>query len=266
MNRRVMLCAALGLFAPVSVAGVVVKTEVKASDASAKSGNEAFYAEGEMVRMDSPSAAGGDDLSVIFRDQVMWFVNHEKHVCQKIDREGLAALSAQLDAVMTELAKLPPEQRAMMESMMKGKVPGMRKPAPLRVETGTAEQVGPYACTVHTGYSGDEKLWEVCSADPSVADDLAEAMVAFHAMSRFTSELQKVVQRGPFAAMIASPYNEIDELEGFPVRVRTFNDKGEIVRESTLTSIKRQDIEEAVFEIPKGYKVKDLADELKKGG
>ena len=266
MKRTFLACAALVLLCPPAWAGVVVEMEVTATDPSGKAEIETFYAEGENVRMDPRSTRGDKEMSVIFRDQTLWFLNHDKKVAQKIDKDGMEALSAQLDAVMKQLENVPPEQRAMMEKMMQGKMPGgMGEAPPQRVEVGGSEQVGEYPCTVHTLYSAEERVWEVCSADESVAEDVAEAMGAFRAMSKFTEELQDVMRQGPFANMIQTPYNEIDELGGFPVRVRQFNKKGEVTSETTLKSITRQDVDDAVFSIPKGYKVKNLQDEMKKG-
>jgi hypothetical protein len=204
-------------------------------------------------------------MSAIFRDQTMWFVNHDKKLCQRIDKEGMAELSSQLEAAMKEFEKIPPEQRAMMEKMMKGKMPGMEEPPEHRVEKGGVEQVGECECTVHALYSDENKVSEVCVADESVGADIAEAMGAFRAMSRFTEDLQRFVQRSPFVSMVESPYSRIDEVGGFPVRVRMFDGEGKVVQKSTLKSITRQDIGEAVLAIPKGYKVKDLSDQIKKG-
>jgi hypothetical protein len=252
------------LLAPAAWAGVVVEMEVTDSRSPGKADPETFYAQGEMARMDPHSAGGGADMAVIFRNETMWFVDHDKKVCQKIDKEGMAELSAQLDEITKQMASLPPEQRKMMEEMMKGKVPGMTEAPPRRVETGAVEQVGDYTCTVHSLYSGEEKVWEVCAADASVGDEIAEAMGAFRALSRFTQDLQEMLQQGPFANMIQTPYNELDELGGFPVRVRTFNKKGEVLRESTLKAITQREVEEAVFTVPPGYKVKDLKDQMNK--
>ena len=152
----------------------------------------------------------------------------------------------------------------MMEKMMKGGIPGMGKAAPRRFETGGADHVGNYACTIQTLYSGERKVWEACTAEESAVAEMSEAMGAFRAMSRFTQELQKAMQRGPFAAMIETPFNELDNLKGFPVRTRMFDRQGGVMREATLKSITRQDVEASVFAIPKGYKVMDLKDQMKK--
>jgi hypothetical protein len=168
--------------------------------------------------------------------------------------------------MMKEMEKLPPEQRAMMEKMMKGKMPGTEEPPTQRVETGELDQVGEYPCAVYTLYSDEEKVREVFLADETVGADIAEAMEAFHALARFAEGLMKVAQNLPFGNLIEIPFQEVQEMDGFPVRTRIFNGEGEVVLERTLKSVTRRDIESVVFEIPKGYKGKSLEKELSKAG
>lgn len=270
MKRPVMAGVVLALVCSGTWAGVVIEMEVKVPGSPDEAGTDTVYAQGEMARVDPHSGAGSENTSVIFRDDTLWVVDHDKKVCEKIDKEGMEKLSVELGGAMkqmeAELAKLPPEQRAMMEKMMKGKMPaGMGQEAPARrIEAGAAEQVGEYSCTVKTLFAGDEKVWEVCAAEESAAGAAAEAMGAFRAMSRFTEELREILQQGPFAEMMEMPYQDVNELGGFPVRSRTFTN-GQVVSETTLTSVTREDLGVDVFSIPKGYKVKNLADEMKRG-
>lgn len=265
MKRWLIACVVVGLLGAPGWAGVVVEMEVRNADSPEKASSEIVYAQGEMMRTDMNATAGESDESVIFRDQTMWFVNHKRKACQKIDKKGVDQLSSQLGAMMKQLEAIPPQQREMMEKMMKGKIPGMKEPPKMRVEVGATEQVGDYPCTIHTLYADGEKMSEVCAADESVGAEIAEAMGAFHAMAEFAQELMKVVQEMPFANMIQMPYQEMDKMGGFPIRTRSFDGNGKVVRETTLKSITRRDVEEELFAIPKGYKVSSLEQEMKKG-
>jgi hypothetical protein len=191
-----------------------------------------------------------------------------------IDKEGMKAVSARMDEGMkqmqAEMEKMPPEQREMMQKMMKDRMPpGMDRMAadapPRRLETGGVEQVGEFSCTLHTLYSGEAKVWEVCSAAQGLPGAASEAMRAFRAMSRWAEELRESLQRLPLVAMAETPYDDMNEVGGFPVRVRMF-EKGRVVRESTLASAEGRDLGDEVFTVPKGYKVKSIADEMKKKG
>jgi hypothetical protein len=262
--RQLLTILAICLLAPATLAGVVIETEVMLAEAPEKSGTEFFYAQGEMTRADY-AAPGGADQSVIFRDQTMYFLDHGKKLCQTIDRKSVDELARQLEVAMKQLEGLPAEQREMMEKMMAGKMPGMQKLPVRRFEEGGTAQVGNYSCNLVTMYSDEKKTQEVCLADADVIADLAEAMDAVHALSRFAESLMKMAANMPFGDVFELPYFDQRPMEGFPIRSRTFDDAGAIVRESTVTSVTREEIDTAVFEIPDDYKVQNLEKQLKKG-
>jgi len=263
MKRLIIVCAAFCLLGSVASAGVVIEMEVRNADAAGKTGSESFYAEGEMTRTDFLSSTGKNS-SLIFRDQTMYFVDHANKVCQKIDKKGLDQLSSQMNAMMKQMESMPPEQRKMMEKMMQGKMPGMGKQPTRRVEQGGTDQVGKYPCNIITLFSDDQKVQDYCMADAGVEADLHEAMEAIHALSRFAESLMKVAENSPFGKMFEIPLQEVHEMDGYPVRTRMYDGNGEVVQERTLKTITRREIEKDLFEIPKGYKVKSLEDEMQK--
>jgi hypothetical protein len=271
MKKTLFACALFVLVCPGAWSGVVIEMEVHDPGAASGEPTQKIYAQGEMLRVDSGAGRSGS-MSIVFRDDTLFLVSHDKKSCQTIDKQGMEQLGTTVDAAMkqmeAELSKLPPEQRAMMEKMMKGKIPagmsGVGGPSkPRRVEVGATEKIGEYSCTLHTLYSGDEKVWEVCAATEGLLDDASEALGAFRAMSRFAEQLQESIQQGPFSEMVKAPLYDMDEVGGFPVRMRTF-DGGRIASESTLKSIVSKDLDAAVFAVPDDYKVSSLADELKR--
>jgi hypothetical protein len=262
---RVLLPLIVLCIIPATFAGVVVETEIRVGGSDTVSGVETFYAQGEMIRSD-PDRSEGGDMSMIFRDQTMWFVDHGKKECNKIDKEALAELTGMIAEMMKQLEQVPPQQREMMEKMMRGRMPGMAAPVEQRYEKGETIQVGEFNCTLHSLFSDGEKVSETCVADESVAGDLREAMGAFRAMSRFTEDLQKMASQLPFAEAMQTAFSKMAELEGFPVRMRWFDRNGTVVRESTLKAVTRKDLDAELFEIPKGYKTKDLMKGIQRSG
>ena len=112
-------------------AGVVIEMEEMDSGSTGERPTHKIYAQGQMLRMDPHVEGSSDDLSVIFRDEKLWIVNHSDRTCQTVDKETMEQLSSQVNAALkqveAQLSQLPPEQRAMMEKIMKGKLPGMSK-------------------------------------------------------------------------------------------------------------------------------------------
>lgn len=272
MKRVLFALAFFIFFCPQAWPGVVIEMETGDPDSTDAALVDTIYAQREMLRMD-PHADRSGRMSVIFRDETLWVVSHDEKTCQTIDKEGMEELSQQVGGMMkqmeAELANLPPEQRAMVEKMMKdqmpGGMPGMADSAPpRRIEVGAVEKVGNYSCTLRTLYSGDKKIWEVCSAGEGLPGAASEALEAFGAMARFAEQLRESVRQGPFAQMVDTPFYDMDEIGGFPVRTRMFAN-GRITDESILKSIVGKDLDESVFAIPDGYEVKSLADEMKSG-
>ena len=125
MPRRLLLTVLMVLVVPAALAGVVVETEVTVEGEGGAT--ETIYVEGERFRTD-PASAGNGEMSVIFRDDTMWFVDHDKKKAQKIDKQAIADLAAQLEEMNRQLKQMPPEQQEMMRKMMAGKMPGMQPP------------------------------------------------------------------------------------------------------------------------------------------
>jgi len=264
MKQLVFACVLLALAGTAASAGVVIEMQVQGTSTSGEVGRDRIYTQGEMLRIDSHATELTGNISMIFRDEEMRVLDHDKKTCQTIDKEGLDEIGGAMKQMQAELAKLPPEQRAMMERMMKGKMPGMgTEQAARRIDVGATEKVGDYSCKLKTMYAGEQKVWEVCAAE-TPPDALTEAMGAFRALSRFTESLKDIVQQGPLAGMIDNPLHDLNEVGGFPVRTRAFGN-GQLIRETTLESVERQDLGDDVFSIPEGYKVQSLMDQMKRG-
>lgn len=268
MHKLMTVCALSFVICSTAWSGVVIEMQHSGEGAGAGGATDTIYAQGAMLRME-PAASQADDSTFIFRDDTLYLLDEKKKQAQTISKQDMHELSAQLGDAMkqmeAQLADLPPEQRAMMEKMMKDRMPsGMGKAGPpRRIKTGGSERVGDYSCTVRTMYAGDEKIWEVCSA--ADAGDAAEALEAFRAMSEFTGSLRESLQQMPFGKMLQldTPFHAMGELEGFPVRVRMYRN-GKLFQEQTLKSVSRRDLDAGMFAVPQGYKVKSLADEAKK--
>lgn len=270
MKQTVLFCAFVVLVCPAAWSGVVIEMTVSGEGSDGEAAVDKIYAQGEMLRMDPHPKSGDDDMSVIFRDNALWFVDHKEKTCKTIDEEGMEQLTAEIGAAMkqmeAQMAQMPPEQREMMMKMMKEKMPALMggESPPRRIDAGATEKVGDYSCKVHTLYVGDEKAWEVCAATEGLPGGTAEAMKAFEAMSRFAEDLREIAASGPFAGMLKTPMLDMDQVDGFPVRVRSF-DNGEISSETTLKSVTSEKLEASVFATPEGYKVAPVSIQRTRG-
>jgi len=262
------------LFGQIS-AGVVVEMVSGDPESAGEEQTDKIYAKGGMLRMDPHPEGGGDDGTILFRDDTMWLIDHQEKRCHRIDQEGMEKVSTQISAAMkqmeAQMAQLPPEQREMMKKMMAERMPAMAgamggETPPRRVEKAATEQVGSYSCTTYTMYTGDDKTWEVCAATESeLGSDTREVVEAVRGMSRFAEQLRDALRQTPFAGVVDTPFQAMDEIEGFLIRIRGFGPGGAIDDESTLKSITPIELSDDLFAIPADYEIVNLADQIGKG-
>jgi hypothetical protein len=240
---------------PAAVAGTVLELENRDLRGRRAGSIDRLYAQGEMLRIET-GAGGGS--TVIFRDEALLLLNAEQKTYSRIDEAAAEAMGARMNAAMqqmeAQLKSLPAEQRAMAERMMKGRMPDAESPPEIKVEQEGSEKVGEYQCKKFVVYQDGTKSAEVFTAEVEAAGD---GMGAFQAMARFATKLLASFQNTPMAEMANHPLRLLDQVEGFPVLSREFQD-GEAVREVTLKSAVRKDLDAGLFSPPPGYTEADL--------
>jgi hypothetical protein len=256
-------------------AGVVVEMISGSPETAGEEPIDKIYAKGGMLRMDPHQDGGEGDGSVLFRDDTLWIIDHQEKRAHRVDQEGMEKVSLQINAAMkqmeAQLAQLPPEQRETVEKMMQERVPAMAgalggEAPERRVEKGGTEKVASYSCTSYTMFSGDRKVWEVCAAsEGELGSDGHEVIEAVRGMSRFAKQLREAVRETPFAEVVDTPFQAMEEIEGFPIRVRGFDPAGAIDDLSTLKSITPRELGDDLFAVPAGYEVVNLADQVGQG-
>jgi hypothetical protein len=266
MKNIIWSAAIWGALSCQTFAGVVIEMVSKDPNSNQETSADKIYTEGTMVRIESDQQGTIDRITTIFRDETLFIVNHQDQTYHRMDKDSMTRMGSQMSEARkqmeAELAKLPPEQRAMMERMMKGRMPegmpgAMSSDRPQRrIEVGGDEQVGEYSCTMYTVYRGTDKTQEVCAVPVSQVAVAEEAMEAFQAMARFSKQFAESVQQSPLAAPLDNPFQFLDEIHGLPVLVREF-DGGRASSEVFLKSATRQSLSNELFSVPDGYKEVD---------
>ena len=221
-----------------------------------------IYAQSKKIRMEQ----GGDDASdgtMIFLGDKFLYVDHEDKSYVVMDEAMLDEVSTQMSAAMKEmeaqLANMPPEQRAMVEQMMKGQMQGMMgeqgdAPPPPRVESMGSGKWQSHKCRQYAVYEGATKTQEVCAADLDDVDGSEELIEAFRNMAAYITKLtESLPMRGDERP---NPVELMDQIDGFPVHTIDY-DNGVAVSEMSLDSVLEQDLDEELFAAPKGYRRQD---------
>lgn len=210
--------------------------------------------------------ASGDDMVVVFDGaaQVVRMINVDKKTYSEIDKaqmeqmkQRLAGASTQMSAAQQKMEEqmknMTPEQRAMVEQMMRGRggMPtGAPPAAPARPQYRPAgsDKVGQWSCAKYEGFRGQEKVMEVCTIDPKELGLTASDFDVAKQLVEFLRTLSP--QSADQAVMIGTP--EEQGFPGVPVR-RTAYANGKVTYTVELKEVKRETLPASTFEAPAGF-------------
>lgn len=265
--RPLSSALALLLLASPAAAGLVVDLESRelrgAAAASAAVERGQLVIEGRRLRMNAPRRADqGAGNTVLFDGEasVMTVLDDARRTYFRLDRERLRSLGSQVDQAMKQmqdqLASLPPEQRAMVEKMMKSRMPAAMAPASaaapkldVRKTAETSVQAG-RSCRKVEVFRGGEKIREHWVTDADALGLTREQLGVFEDMGRFARDV--AASLGAAGKAIEGPMDALDEMGGFPV-VTVDYDGGAPVRETTVRAVTPRDVPQAELSVPAGY-------------
>ena len=221
-----------------------------------------FYAQDDKIRMDNGPNAGEPEMSTIFLGNEFIVLDHKETRYYVIDEAMMDEVGAQMNAAMKEmekqLASLPPEQRAMAEQMMKGRMQGMMgdgQESKPRVEAIGTGKWRTSSCKQYAVFEGGRKTQEICAASLGTIDGADEAMQAFRNMAAYINKMtESLPMRGSTGP---NPGELLDEIDGFPVVTKQYAG-GSVADITTLENTSNEDVDAALFEIPEGYTRLDL--------
>ena len=222
-----------------------------------------FYEDGDQSRMDQAGTATGS-MTVIFKEEGFYVIDHAQKNYILMDKEMLDQISTQISEAMkqmeAQLAAMPPEQRAMVEEMMKSQMPGMGSGRGMG--NGPVLEIKPvgegswksYDCRKYEMLEDGVKIQEMCVTDYSEVDSSGALRESFKEMGEFMSQLFESM---PFGGQgVRNPLEMINKIDGFPVHAVDF-ENGVAVTETTLESAGQKDIDASMFELPAGYQQMD---------
>ena len=218
-----------------------------------------FYTDGDRGRMDSSGQSGNH--SVIFLADEFIYLDHKTQSYMVMDEAMLEGIGNQINAAMqqmeAQLAAMPPEQRAMVEQMMKEQMGGMaadRAVPALEIRKIGKGSYKSWDCELSEMLENGRKIQEICSVDYDEVDGSGEVRASF---VRMAGMLSKLYDSMPFPQQgVSNPMEMLNQMEGFPVRAVDF-ENGAAVSETVLESSKSQGIEGTMFALPDGYKRMD---------
>lgn len=262
---KTFVCAAvLGvMFASASSADVIIKMK-ETRDLGSKSpkvGTGAMIIGSDRLTMRWDRSKDEKSGGVIFRGDkdLMWVVDDQKKVYHQIDKAFADQMSAQIAAAHAEMQaridKMPPEERAKAEAMMKQyggamKDAGSESKMDYR-KTAATRMINGHLCTKYDAYSGKDLVGYDWVAPYSALNLNEGDGEVFQKMGEFVAKLS-----GPWAN-VQKDYIPMHELRGVPLLAQTV-EGGKVVAENTVESVTRGGAPSGSYEVPAGYQLKPM--------
>lgn len=217
------------------------------------------WAQGGMMRVDTQN-----DSSMIFKDDTIYAINHKDKSYIAMDRASMKRMAEQINPALQMLQErmknMPPEQRAQMEKMLGGRMPGAggeAQPQPEIKRTSRNDKINGYSCTYVEVREGAALTDEICVAPANALKGSAELMSVARKMSALVNDMMASMDAPWLKQMAQKQIQNFEALGGIPVLSRHFVD-GKPHNETHLNSIGTETVAATRFEIPAGYTRKDM--------
>ena len=203
-------------------------------------------------RMRAEMADGsGSQRALIFdgERQVMLIVNPERKSYSEITKADIDRLATQMQDMM---AKVPPEMRAKVEAMMKGRGMGTATAARTEYRKVGTDKTAKWTCDKYDGYQDGQKSSEICTVDPGV---LGLSTADFAVTQQFMEFFEKLMPQSA-GQVFGLGQMQTQGFSGFPVK--SSSTSGSRTTTSEVTDVSRQTFEDSLFEAPAGFQKESL--------
>jgi uncharacterized protein DUF4412 len=216
----------------------------------------------EQTRMRSEIvSSNGRKQTVVFDGaaQVLRMIDDAAKTYTEMSKADVERMRGQVDAAMSamqeQMKNLPPEQRARMEALMKGRGAAMTGAAgpPTEYKKIGTDTVGKWTCDKYEGRKNGEKVSEVCTVNPAALGFTAADFDVTKQLADFFTSMMPQAGEGLFRMGSASP----NSFAGLPVRFVGFAG-GVPQTTSEVTDASRQNFPDALFQVPAGYQKREL--------
>lgn len=250
------------LTALVAAAGVVIEAEQLGPGDDTPAWRITFYLEAGKLRMETKSAEGEESITLFDQDkQVVWVIDRIAGTYYEMTPASVQEMQERLDQAKKEmeaqLAQMPPEQRQLVEQMMKQQFGG--DVAVTVQERNRGEKVREFVCTRYEVLSGGARSAEVWVAPLEQLQLGAQEFEIFLALGRFFAPLGSSAPITQLGGRLAWEQGG-DQMEGFPVRSLTY-DEERVVAEERVVRAERRSLEATLFELPSGLRKTELGQE-----
>jgi len=218
-----------------------------------------IYLDAGKMRVEGENPGQGKYLLIFDESkQVMWMADLGKNTYMEITKAQVEQMANQMGQMMAQMqqamASVPPEQRAMVEQMMRGRMGGAAAPPQITVrDKGASGTVAQFTCKKWDVLTNGQVTQEVCAADPSQIKLDASAYETFKAVAEFYAPLRNMIPQG---SGWSAP-NAMEEIGGFPVQTVAY-ENGRPTSEWVLQSVEERTVDAGQFTLPPNLRKQEM--------
>ena len=235
-------------------AGVVIQQEGGEAGSDKPKQKVTLYIESGKIRVDGQES-GQKKYAMIFDGdkQVMWILSPDEGTYQEMTAAQVQQMGDQMGQMMrqmeAQLAQMPPDQRQMVEGMMRQQMGGggAAPPAVIVQEKGSGEKVGPYTTTHYQILSNGQLNQEVWAASADQVHLQESDFKAFQGLAKFFEPLRRNAPKGSWTIP------DIQQIKGLPVRTIMYEGQKPSY-EWSVTNVEQRSIESSQFTLPPNLK------------
>ncbi len=204
---------------------------------------------------------GRNDVMIFRGDrQVLWMIDNQAKVYREMTKADVDRIGGQVNEMMAkmqeQLKNMPPQQRQMVEKMMKSRMGGMAGTAqPAKTEytkVASGQEINQWTCDKYEGIREGQKQREVWTAAPGqLGLDMGDFKV-MQQMGEFFKGFSRFGSEAPFRVGSEAAQQEGD-YSGVPVR-QIFYQGGRPTLKTEIKEVRRENFDSSLFELPEGYK------------
>ena len=249
MKRAFLIVSALGCLAwaaPAAFGDVTIETKV--GDRTART----YIA---------PHRLAGEtrEGTVIFRGdkKLLWSLDSKNKTYSELTQEDFQAMGSSMNDAMSQMQEamknMTPEQRAMMEKMMKGRMPEAPTQTKRTVKaTGESKTINGFACSGYVVSKDDGTSIEMWATDPKALKLSADDLATCKEMADFIKT--SVPQMGQLQDLVKDfAHPKENDVPGLPILSIQKDKGGQEISRAEIVKIESGAVPAERFEVPEGF-------------
>ncbi len=250
--RRLTLAVLLS--AVIANAGVFMKQTITDLDHGKTATSEVSL---DATHIKVVTTGSDHDSTFIYAGDRFYIINTADGTYRTFTREQLEKMfnqASQMTSMLEEKLKdMPPQQREMVERMMKQRMGAMSQPQVEKTvysKVGSGS-VGEWTCEKYEGRRGSEKVEEVCTVNPSALGLQASDFQVFHDLADMFQGFSQRMNLDLYRIGSMTPAE--GEYTGVPVEQVSYR-KGKAQQRRQVTEVDHRDFSDQDFAVPSGLK------------